>query len=446
MSERKRAQGTRILDREGMPSLVLDRFVVEVIGGPDQGRSARTSLQPLSIGTGEDNALVLSDAAVSKRHCELRFDEHGVCLHDLRSTNGCFVGGQRARVVYLADPSEIRIGDSVLRLRSEGEELELPLSRRTNFGALIGHGAAMRAAFSVLERAAKTDVTVLVNGESGTGKELAARALHAESKRAREAYVVVDCGAIAASLVESQLFGHAKGAFTGAVDAREGAFEQANGGTLVLDEIGELPLELQPKLLRAIENRSVTRVGEHKARKVDLRIVASTHRDLEQLVADGRFRQDLYFRLAVLTVVLPPLRDRPEEVGRLLDHFLSTLAPGTDLPADARQMLLRYDWPGNVRELRNVVERFATLPDLDASHWMPNVASQATRDDGAPAVTIEQPFHEAKAFWVDRFERAYLAALLDQHGGNISEAARVAGLSRQSCYRLLRKHGLEGKD
>jgi DNA-binding NtrC family response regulator len=245
---------------------------------------------------------------------------------------------------------------------------------------------------------------------------------------------VCDCGAVAPALAESHLFGHARGAFTGANEARTGVFEEANGGTLVLDEIGELPLDLQPKLLRVVESRAVVRVGESTPRPVDFRLVASTNRNLEQEVRAGRFRQDLFFRLSVITAKLPPLRDRREDIPLLVRKFLGARAA---LPHHVMGLLASHSWPGNVRELRNVVERFVVLPDQDPAELLgaPDLATPG-------AESTELSFHEAKQRYIDRFERDYLTQLLAKHGGNISEVARVATLSRQTCYRLMHKHGI----
>jgi DNA-binding NtrC family response regulator len=302
----------------------------------------------------------------------------------------------------------------------------------------------MRAAFAILERAAPTDVTMLVTGESGTGKELAARALHQSSPRRDGPYIVFDCGAVTPTLIESQLFGHVRGAFTGATDAREGVFEQADGGTLVFDELGELPLGLQPKLLRAIDSRTIMRVGDGKTRKVDVRIIALTNRNLEEEVKEGRFREDLFYRLSVVRVRLPPLRERPEELPRLVRKFLSArgIADAEGMPPATLALLRAHAWPGNVRELRNVVERFAIMPDLDPSFWMSSDLAPMPQGSVAPTVNLDDGFHDGKRRCIDGFERQYLSRLVEEHGDNASEAARVAGLSRQSYYRLLSKHGL----
>ncbi len=441
-----RSPGTRLIERrDGGPTWVLCKARLEVTAGPDAGRSVDLIGASLRVGTASDNDLVLADETVSQHHFEIVVTERGALVRDLDSTNGTLVDDHRVGAVYLDTAAVIVVGDTRLRWTVLSDAVEIPLSRATNFGDLLGHGPAMRAAFAVLERAARTDATVLVLGESGTGKELAARALHGASQRSDGPYVVFDCGAVTASLVESQLFGHARGAFTGAVDARPGVFEEADGGTLVLDEIGELPLELQPRLLRVLETRTVQRLGEHKTRTVDVRFVASTNRNLVEEVRAGRFREDLYFRLSVITVRMPPLRERREEVPRLARHFASRLSGDrlVDVPADVMALLSGHDWPGNVRELRNVIERFATLHDLDPRVLLgPRMGGVEEAAPKGPVASLDIPFHEAKARFVDAFERDYLGRLLEAHGGNVSEVARVAGISRQSCYRLMQKHGI----
>ena len=439
------APGTRILElADGIPTLVVGRARLSVSSGPDEGRSVELAGLSLTVGADADNDLVLTDASVSTRHFELVRTEHGCLLRDQGSTNGTFVDGYRALAVHLKRSSEIRIGETVLRFQSLDDEVELPLSRRTNFGKLLGHSPAMRAAFATLHKAAKSEATVLVMGESGTGKELAARGLHDESSRYEGPYIVFDCGTAAPTLLESQLFGHEKGAYTGATSAREGVFEAADGGTLVLDEIGELPLSLQPKLLRALESRTVTRLGATDSRSVDVRFVASTNRNLRQEVEAGRFREDLFFRLSVITVRLPPLRDRKEELPRLIRHFLSALgrADTPEVPEATMRLLGSHDWPGNVREVRNFVERFLALPGAAPDELLPRATVDSGPAGGVDLGDTEVGFHDAKQRFTDQFERVYLERLLSRHGDNLSEAARVSGLSRQSCYRLLRKHGL----
>lgn len=418
---------------------------LEVVAGPDTGASVEVGAEALAVGTDERNRLVLTDTAASARHFEILANEHGRLLRDLESTNGTFVDGYRVGELFLRDVTDIVVGESRLRFSVLRDEVEIPLTSRTNFGQLLGHSTAMRAVFAILERAAKTDATVLILGESGTGKELASRALHENSSRRSGPYVIFDCGAAAPSLLESQLFGHARGAFTGAVEARAGVFEEADGGTIVLDEIGEFPIALQPKLLRALEARTVQRIGENTSRKFDARIIACTNRNLEEEVRAGRFRQDLFFRLSVVSVRLPALRERKEEIVRLVNLFLSQLRSDEvpSLSPALVDLLMTYAWPGNVRELRNFVERMVVLHDVDPVAVLRAGTAQAPADSSwSPPIHL--PFHEAKQQWTDHLEHEYLTRLLAKHGGNISEAARAAGLSRQSCYRLMEKHGLRG--
>jgi len=427
-------RGTRILERPSGALWVVPRARL-VVG--DQAPLAVGAFA-ITIGTDEACTIQLQDATVSRIHCELVATEQGLLLRDLGSTNGTFVDARRIREVYLAQDTKFRVGETTVELTlGEGEE-SVELSRATSFGGLIGHSPAMQAVFALLERAAKSEATVLLTGESGTGKELAARALHDKSKRKGGPFVVLDCGAASPSLLEAQLFGHAKGAFTGAVEAREGVFEAADGGTLVLDELGELPLELQPKLLRALESRTVCRLGEPKPRTIDVRFVASTHRNLQHEVKAGRFREDLFYRVSVLSVRMPSLRERRDEVPRLFRHFLSKIADDDppEVKNEVLDVLKGYDWPGNVRELRNFAERFFVLRDLGPIS--PGDSAVTVSSSGKPC-----EFHEAKKEQLESFERSYFEDLFRRFGSNVSEAARVAGLSRQTCYRMMHKHGLK---
>ena len=312
----------------------------------------------------------------------------------------------------------------------------------------------MRTLFAMLEKVAASDINVLINGESGTGKELVATEIVQRSPRADKPFVIVDCGAISPSLVESELFGHVRGAFTGADRDRMGAFESADTGTVFLDEIGELPLELQPKLLRALEAREIRRVGETRARKVNVRVISATHRDLEREVNKGRFREDLYFRLAVVTVTVPPLRERLEDLALLINVFLQALNVPEQVKLfgdEVLEELARHDWPGNVRELRNYVERSVVLQTTSLTSRKSTLAPPGSSNvtgggggSGGASVDVRVPFKVAKDQIIEDFERAYLAALLDASGGNMSKAARTAGVDRMYLHRLVQKHGLRG--
>ena len=300
----------------------------------------------------------------------------------------------------------------------------------------------MRRLFSVIEQIAATDATVLIEGETGSGKELVAEALHEGSARTDEPFVVVDCSAVSANLVESELFGHVKGAFTGAIKSTPGVFEAAHGGTLFLDELGELPLEVQAKLLRAIETRRVRRLGGSKLFASDVRIIAATNRDLATEVNRGTFRADLYYRLAVARLAVPSLRERREDIPLLIEHFLDQLSltvRNARLPDDFLARAQRHAWPGNVRELRNAIERALLLPDHAQSGFEPPPARPA----GFGTVDISVPFKTAKQDLVDEFDRRYLRAMLEAHDGNISAAARAAGIERMSIYKMIRRLGLD---
>jgi DNA-binding NtrC family response regulator len=301
----------------------------------------------------------------------------------------------------------------------------------------------MRRLFQVLDKVAQSSADVLIEGENGTGKEVIAAELVRLGGRRQKPLIIVDCGAISPTLIESELFGHVRGAFTGALRDRAGAFEEADGGTVFLDEIGELPLDMQPKLLRALAQREIRRVGASRSTKVDIRVIAATNRRLEREVNSGRFREDLYYRLSVVTLRVPPLRERKEDIPLLVSHFLDKLGvqdPLKVFPHEALEELKRYDWPGNVRELKNHVERVIVLGE-DMPLAAPADAAPRASDPG-PGVDIERPFKEAKEAIVERFERGYLAALLEWADGNVSRAARKAGLDRMYLHRLLQRHGL----
>ena len=394
----------------------------------------------LLVGKHPSNDVVVETQGVSRYHLELRAEPACVLVRDVGSKNGTFFDGARITEVRLGPGSSFRVGGPAgteLLIESEARPSLAP-SAATRFGPLMGESQRMRAVFALLERTAASNTTLLVRGETGTGKELVAKAVHEASTRAGGPMIIVDCGAIPGALIESELFGHVRGAFTDAASDRVGAFEAANGGTLFLDEIGELPVSLQPKLLRAVEDRSIQRVGESHRRPIDVRLIAATHRDLAADVAGGRFRQDLFFRLNVVTVELPPLRDRGRDVIILADHLLTNLGLGGTLEFDERLQaaLLAYQWPGNVRELRNAIERAA---HLGAEHAVPLAEATPSTETSAP----DLPFKEAKEQIVYSFERAYLVRLLERHKKNISAAARDAGIDRNYLYRLLKKHGLE---
>lgn len=444
-SEAQTSRPTRPLDP--ITLLHVRRAEMRVVKGPNEGQKKEIHRQVILVGSSPECDFVLDDPAVSQRHFELLpTDGAGFRVRDLGSTNGTKIGGLSVRDATLIGGETISVGQTRIRLVVLNEEDEYCLSNRTAFGPLLGQSTAIRQVFEVLERSAQSDATLLLEGESGTGKSVAAESVHLASSRHEKPFVVVDCGSIQQNLVESELFGHKKGSFTGADQDRPGAFEAANGGTVFLDEIGEIDLSLQPKLLRLLENRELKRLGENTYRKVDVRLVAATNRDLAKEVKAGKFREDLFYRISVLRVQMPPLRSRIEDIGTLAKSFVRALDAKRDpdevITDQALSMFLNHDWPGNVRELRNVVERLLIFPDrlhtvMPASE---NEADQANHD------LMRIPFHEARRIWIDRFEKTYLTSVLDNADGVVAHAAEKAEIPRQTFHRLLTKHELSRRD
>jgi transcriptional regulator with PAS, ATPase and Fis domain len=408
---------------------------LEVQRGPDAGAVARVEAPSFVIGSGESADLRLTDRTVSREHARLTLDPAGLRLRDASSRNGTWILGARVESALLTTDTVLTLGGTSLAVRLDSGPSELPVSARSSFGAAIGVSAAMRHVFGLLERASRADVTVLLEGDSGVGKDVLAHAIHAESARADGPFVSVDCGAIPASLVESELFGHVKGAFTGANEDRAGLIASAHKGTLFLDEIGELPIELQPKLLRVLESREVRRVGSGRAESVDIRVIAATNRHLLEAVEQGLFRKDLLYRLAVARVVVPPLRDRPEDILPLAAGFLKSAgSTQPEVPPDLAALFATYSWPGNVRELRNVIERHALLGVRDPQGLFDAGAGRIGESDLSGL-----PLHEARRRAIDAFERAYVPGVLARAGNNVARAAELAGVARPSFYRMLER-------
>ena len=451
---------------------VIRRFSLQVVAGPSAGRRWDGGSERCTVGSHPCNELVVEDPTVSRFHCELVVAGERVRVRDLGSRNGTALGEAWLGDATVPDRAVLTLGNSAIRVIIEPTLTEVAQSARTQFGPLLGASAPMRELFSQLERIAPTDATVLIEGETGSGKEGVVCALHAASERAEGPLIVVDCSAVPGNLIESELFGHEAGAFTGASARRLGAFESAHGGTLFLDELGELPAELQPKLLRALESREIRRVGSHTAIKCDVRIVAATNRDLRREVNRGAFRADLYYRLAVVRVLVPPLRARPTDIPLLVEHFLRQLGARAEA---SRQLtspaflaaLAQAPWHGNVRELRNHVEQClvfgearrpaeaeaeaepATPPAAPSSALPASADAAAAPLRSAPAASGDGelpselvPYEQARREALEAFERTYLRKLLATYDDNVAHAAREAGVNRAYLHRLLRKHGL----
>jgi transcriptional regulator with GAF, ATPase, and Fis domain len=438
---------SRFSDRDRTESVPLasrlssKRGQIEVVHGPDAGMVLPFE-DRVRVGGMRVADVVLADPKVSAIHCELTITDE-IWLRDLGSKNGTFIGGCRVREAALSAGESFRVGDTRIRVRSLGAGGEIPLAKPGEYFGVVGQSEPMRALIAKLELLASNDSTVLIQGDTGTGKEVIAEALHLSGQRAGRPLVVVDCGSLPTDLVESELFGHEKGAFTGAHARRLGAFERAHSGTVFLDELGELPLELQPKLLRVIEGRQVRRLGGDRPQAVDVRILAATHRDLALEVARGRFREDLYYRLAVVTLRVPALRDRIDDIVPLSIHLLEQLGadPAAVLTQEVIAALESFEWPGNVRQLRNVLERAVTLtePIVAGDLPAPTRRDASSSDEARFQVDMSLPFRTGKARIIAEYERAYLARLMQACKGNISEVARRAGMDRMSIHRMLQR-------
>jgi transcriptional regulator with GAF, ATPase, and Fis domain len=438
------SDGTLLLQGKAK-ELRLDGFSLTVIEGPDNGASLRAQASEVSVGTAQGNDLVLADPTVSRHHFSISATPTGLLLRDLGSSNGTWVGGVRLLQGYVDDGARVRVGRTTLRVDLSDEDICEALSPDDRFGSLLGASSAMRRIFAALPRIAQSESTVLLEGETGTGKGVLAAAIHEASPRASRPFVVLDCTAIPPSLIESELFGHIKGAFTGATADRAGAFEQASGGTIFIDEIGELPLEMQPKLLRALEERTVKRVGGNQRIKLDARVIAATNRDLRMEVNRGAFRADLFYRLNVVRIHVPPLRERAGDIDRLARHFHAEIAPDRPIPEELIEALRRQAWPGNVRELRAAVER-AVLLDDPALMALASDPSAGAATDAEEGFDPRVPFRVAKQKAADRWEQRYVGELLARAKGNISEASRIAKMDRSHLRTLLRKYGIRGGD
>jgi transcriptional regulator with GAF, ATPase, and Fis domain len=423
--------------REGTkrPLGVVGRLSIAVARGPDAGKLVEPPTGGgASIGTAPDNDLVLGDRTVSRYHLEVEPGPEGIAVRDLGSTNGTFAGAIRLREAIVPRGAQLRVGDTVIVLDAASSQADAS-STELELPGMVFASAAMHEVARRVHALADQKSSVLVHGETGTGKELVARALHDLGARRAGAFVVVDCASLPASLLEAELFGHERGAFTGADRARAGAFERADAGTIFLDEVGELPLAAQGSLLGVLERRRFRRVGGDREIAVDVRVVSATNRDLRQEVNRGTFREDLYFRLAGARIVVPPLRDRPEDIPPLVRHFVLDLT-GDDSLAFPLDALAAQRWPGNARELRSAVERALAFG-----------ADQMLEDTAAPAAAppTDDPvvrYRDAKATAVAAFERTYLTNLIARAAGNASEAARLAKMDRPYLLALLRRYDL----
>jgi DNA-binding NtrC family response regulator len=432
---------------------VLHWFVRGGTARTPDGKAVTVDVDPVVIGRDEGAHIRLEDPEVSAIHCELRAVNEGVLVRDLGSTNGTFApSGLRIRECVITTPTEITVGASKIAIEPTGKQ-KVDVGFADRFGDLVGQSPKMRRVFGVLEKVAKTPLSILILGETGTGKEVVAKSVHNAGDRKDGPFVVVDCGSIPATLAESILFGHEKGAFTGATERKKGALAEAHGGTLFLDELGELPLDLQPKLLRVLAERHVKRVGGNTVEPIDVRVLAATRRDLGAEMNAGRFRSDLFFRIAQVRVELPALRERLDDLPLLVEEVCKRVgnagASGVVLDWIERR-LGSYDWPGNVRELVNVAQVAATLADTpDAIDDVLTLARDAMAGGGGGGGDPggkngpQTAFAEAKRASIASFEKDYFASLAKASKGNVSEMARQSGMERHHVRAYLRKYGIE---
>jgi transcriptional regulator with PAS, ATPase and Fis domain len=452
---------TAVIENEVSRDLImLRRYQIVVVAKDGNKRKYDLGKKKIvKIGKKSDNDIVIAhDKTVSRNHAEIHCTEDNqYILRDLNSTNGTLINGMKVKEAFLSQGDLIQIGETSIEFQTYDEKVQIEPSDKNFFGNLVGRSRKMRQIFGVLERVSPSQATVIIEGETGTGKELVAQAIHANSLRKDKPFVVFDCSAVAPNLIESELFGHMKGSFTGAVKDRIGSFEAANGGTIFLDEIGELTIDLQPKLLRALEQREIKRVGSTQSARIDVRVICATNRNLKDEVEKGKFREDLYYRLSVVKILVPPLRERLEDIPLIVEKVLANARynrkpDGTyyvmRVEDDALKILQRYQWPGNVRELNNILERAVSFARDGVIHGadLQFVFNEIEAGDEATVrmnvIDVDKPFKEAKQAVVETFEKEYLQELLEKFKGNVSKAAREAKIDRKHLRNLLIKYGL----
>jgi DNA-binding NtrC family response regulator len=435
---------TRVIDVNAAIVRQRGRGRLLVVKGQDRGESVAVGEHPITLGSGSGSDVLLSDPTVSRRHLSVEPGEDGVIARDLGSTNGSFVQGARFQELTLGFGAEVTIGHTILKYVPDEETLDPTPTDEEAFGSLVGRDPKLRKLFRLLGDVANTEATVLLEGETGTGKELLAEEIHRHSARRDGPFVVFDCGAVPSELIESALFGHVRGAFTGAISDRRGAFAEADGGTIFLDEVGELSPEVQPVLLRALDKHAIRPVGGASYENVSVRVVAATNRNLRNEMTAKHFREDLYYRLAVVRVSVPALRQRLDDIPLLAEHFVRRFCGDRHIEIGPREQekLKEHSWPGNVRELRNVIERACALCHGDRLEIDETFEVRPISDAQPGGVDLDLPFKQAKARVIDAFEREYIQALLKRHKGNLSAASRSAEVDRKHFRELLRKHGL----
>jgi DNA-binding NtrC family response regulator len=442
---------TCIIHKDDAPDALLVRKCrIIVVAGPHKGQEFVTTKDRFTIGASHKNDLIVDDPSVSRTHSEIQLIPEGYLIRDLNSTNGTVVQGVKISEAFLNEGADIQLGAVKLLFCPLNDVTEHSLSSQDHFGKVLGKSIPMRKIFHIAETYSPTETGILIEGPTGTGKEVLAEEIHNHSKRKGKPFVVIDCSALAGGIVESELFGHAKGAFTGANAARMGAFELANGGTIFIDEIGKLGMDMQPKLLRVLEKREVRPMGSNTVKKVDVRIICASNLSLQKEVNADRFREDLYYRIAIVKMELSPLKHRREDIPMLVRLFISQLADKDEGSKEINldktmQAFNAYDWPGNIRELRNLVEMAYHSPegelDLGSRLYMGKMGMQPAGNPSLPASQL--PFKVAKNRLIRDFEDKYIREILEESDWNVSRAARRAEIERAYLTRLMKKHGLK---
>lgn len=416
------------------PVLPPGAIRLRIVSGPDSGQETLVlpDMKRVTLGTRPESEVPLTDPTVSRRHAEIVVENDRYLLRDLGSTNGTYVDNVRVEQAYVEPDSVIRVGRSEIRLLTSEVS-----DTASGFEGLYGQGPVMKQVFELIEKVAASPLIVLIAGETGTGKELVARAIHRRSSRSAGPFTVVDCSAIPENLMESELFGHERGAFTGASSSRKGAFELADGGTLFLDEVGELGPQLQPKLLRVLERQEIKRVGASRPTQVDVRVLAATNRNLKKEVKEGAFREDLYYRLSVLEVSLPRLRDRQDDIPLLVGHFMKQSVAGSNkrISPAAMELLTSYEWPGNVRQLRNVIERALLMCEGN------EILTEVLRPLLPAPVSSNTGAFPREASLTD-IEKKAIESALRASRGNKTAAAKRLGIAYSTLYEKIKKYGL----
>ncbi len=423
----------------------IEKAKLHIVSGVDAGKTIPMKKELLNIGKHSSNELVLNDPYVSQFHASISLSGNEFLLKDRGSTNGTQLNGERIENTPLSVEDEVTIGKTVIRFETTTQEIPVLPARKNQLLGMVGRSDSMREVYSLIEKVAPTAASICLLGETGTGKEVAARVIHSLSPREKNPFIAINCGAVSPELIESELFGHEKGAFTGAHQRRKGTFEQAHTGTIFLDEIGELPPPLQPKLLRVLETREFLRVGGEKPVSVDVRIITATNRNLQKLLREGTFREDLFFRLYVVPIFLPPLRDRSDDISLLVKHFLkekvdsSTLSQAPPVSRSALDRLKHYSWPGNVRELKNVLDRSLILSsgdkiDLEHVHF--------PSEFGEPMSGKDQALYPLPQGSLEEIEKASIIQTLKRQGWNKKATAMALGIAKSTLHEKIKKYGI----